>query len=152
MRRAGLSLDYPYPCQIQYIYAFRFPAILCILLQFGLAHDFLLTLSTFHSLSCYLAFFSFARFFSCLRVGNSSVATDKLGKEPNYSRHSKFNNGGRKECPHTCCLSTWTKVYHCCSDYRWLERCRFPAAPPCCPRQCRYVLGNVSRTAVLYIC
>jgi hypothetical protein len=95
------------------IYAFRFPAILCILLEIGLAHDFLslalcllslFSFLTFYSLSCYLAFVSFARFFSCVRVGTRLQIS--LAKNRTALVTPKFDNGGRKECPHTCSLQT----------------------------------------------
>jgi hypothetical protein len=66
------------------IYAFRFPAILCILLDFGLAHYFLslsLSLLAFFDLPLLIflpCFFLFCAIFLLLTGGTSSA--DKLGK------------------------------------------------------------------------
>lgn len=93
------------------IYAFRSPAILCILSQFGLAHYFLslslALLAFFLPPTSYLPalLFSLLRDFS-LAYGWGTRLQISSAKNRTAVVAPKFDNGGCKKCPHTCSLQT----------------------------------------------
>lgn len=110
MGRAGPSLDYPHPCRIQYM---------CFPIPRHPLHSFTIWFSALISLALsgssrfvlpptpYLPALlsSLLRDFS-LAYGWGTRLQISSAKNRTAVVTPKFDNGGRKECPHTCSLQT----------------------------------------------